>query len=354
MKGLLRPARFPTLVLCYTVWASAGGSLDAQQRLGTWKAPQGRVTALVFAPDSNMLISGGTDGCVAYWDWATQTRRAVTTDHGGGVRSLAFSPNGRLLAVGSGDPGASTTEFQLWPIKIRTQTVPPHGEVSLWSLADRTRKGGFSTQQAMPTAIAFANDGSDLITASFTGELCVNDLESYRVVRTVRAEKKVDYTPAIAAKSGSVCWGGEDGGLALMHLISGDRWSARHSINVLSCAFSPNEETVASGAGTVVSLRRTRSGEKLHELRGHASGVGSLAFSPDGGFLASGGATVKDDLVSGGEIRLWRMADARQITVLHCHGAFVNCLAFSPDGKFLASASDDGTIALWRVDALKP
>ncbi|PSB30520.1 NB-ARC domain-containing protein [Stenomitos frigidus] len=76
--------------------------------------------------------------------------------------------------------------------------------------------------------------------------------------------------------------------------------------------------------------------------------IGSVAFSPDGTLLATGDAS--------GEIRLWQVADGRQLLTCKGHSGWVRSVAFSPDGITLASASSDQTIRLWDVasgDCLK-
>ena len=67
----------------------------------------------------------------------------------------------------------------------------------------------------------------------------------------------------------------------------------------------------------------------------------SVAFSPDGKFLATGHKN--------GEVRLWEVADPKQIAIYRGHSNSVWSVAISPDGKILASGSDDHTIKLWDI-----
>ena len=69
--------------------------------------------------------------------------------------------------------------------------------------------------------------------------------------------------------------------------------------------------------------------------------VVSVAFSPDGKFLATGHAN--------GEIRLWEVAEGKQLTIYRGHGDRVKSVAYSPDGKTLASCSFDETVKLWDI-----
>jgi len=72
------------------------------------------------------------------------------------------------------------------------------------------------------------------------------------------------------------------------------------------------------------------------------SSVTSVSFSPDSEIIASGSRDIT--------IRLWNVADGREITILKGHTSSVMSVSFSPDGKTLASGSWDNTIRLWNLD----
>jgi WD40 repeat protein len=80
---------------------------------------------------------------------------------------------------------------------------------------------------------------------------------------------------------------------------------------------------------------------ELRTLSGHTANISATAFSPDGQLLASGG----DDAV----VRLWETATGREVVRLNGHTLGINVVAFSSDGKLLVSGSDDGSTRLWDV-----
>jgi WD40 repeat protein len=126
---------------------------------------------------------------------------------------------------------------------------------------------------------------------------------------------------------------------------------------VWSVAFSPDGEMLASGgceevspdssscAAGVIRLWDVGTGEEIATLGGHIAEVLSVAFSPDGETLAS---TSPD-----GSIILWDMPSGQMLGPLLTSspdvGRPVLSAAFSPDGRSLATGNDRGAVMLWDV-----
>ncbi len=117
-------------------------------------------------------------------------------------------------------------------------------------------------------------------------------------------------------------------------------WQA-HTAAVQALAFSPDEQTLATGSwdGTI-KLWDLENGALLW-LGQHTGSIHRLVFSPDGRTLASGG----DDAA----IRLWDVSTGKHLQTLSVQSSAVYALAWSPDGSLLAGGSVDGSIQLWEV-----
>ncbi|HKB37214.1 MAG TPA: tetratricopeptide repeat protein, partial [Gemmataceae bacterium] len=115
-----------------------------------------------------------------------------------------------------------------------------------------------------------------------------------------------------------------------------------HTGVVGTVAFGPDGARLASASEGVVKVWDLADGRELLTLKGHTGWATELAFSPDGRRLAS--------TSSDGTVRVWDLADGRELHTLKGHTGVVYGLAFSPDGRRLASGGMDGAVKLWDLD----
>jgi WD40 repeat protein len=141
----------------------AVGCLDQTVRVGRpsvagpWRTlmPGGRVTAVAFGPDGSLAVA--TDQAVLLWDSATGERRAALPHSRGEVHGLAFSPDGRTLAVANG---------------FRREW----GSVTLWDVPGRAVVRTLPEVPALVRAVAFSPDGAALAAGDWTGAVRLWDV----------------------------------------------------------------------------------------------------------------------------------------------------------------------------------
>jgi WD40 repeat protein len=105
---------------------------------------------VAFSPDGKTLAMGTSDGGIYFWDVATRQRRPVVRRHLEGIRSIAFSPDGRCLA-----------------------SAAENGAVRLWHVATLEELVELTAQGPEIHQIAFSPDGTRLAAAKQDGSLTV-------------------------------------------------------------------------------------------------------------------------------------------------------------------------------------
>lgn len=73
----------------------------------TWRDP--RYTCIAFSPDSTMLAAGHTSGMLRIWNIKDGQIVKTLAAHPGGVRAIAFSPDGSCLVTGGAAKSKSGT-----------------------------------------------------------------------------------------------------------------------------------------------------------------------------------------------------------------------------------------------------
>jgi WD40 repeat protein/class 3 adenylate cyclase/energy-coupling factor transporter ATP-binding protein EcfA2 len=268
------------------------------------------VTAVAFHPHGSLLAVGTIDGKARLFD--TKSGAAVGSLLGGGrsaVWQIAFSPDGRLLAVAVDPNGADGFSSQ-----------QRQGEVQLWDVHSRRRVGqAIAPEGGSVLSVAFNPDGTLLATGSYFGRLDLWDVPTH-------------------AGHGTPIRVADDG--------------------FPSIAFDPSGRLVAAG-GAIGPVRVWRVADQrpaFPPLAGHTGPVTGAAFDPAGSFLAS-------TSLHGGT-RLWDPATGLgyddELVASARPGSLVSSIdlppflglrnAFSPDGKLLAVAGVETLAMLWDVD----
>jgi WD40 repeat protein/transcriptional regulator with XRE-family HTH domain len=340
-------------------------------------------TTVAFSPDGRIMASGGCgrlnaqalcqQGEIRLWD---VVRRHLLGSplrvSGSAIYSLAFSPNGTILASGAFDGSLrlwDVTRQRLVGAPVRDRTYRCYstafnpdgttiacgdvGSIAFWNVR-RHRVDGppLLTQGDGVPSLAFSRDGTMLASGGNDGTI-----ETWDVRRRIAAAPSSDASSSVFSLQFS-----PDGALLADGSLDGtvQIWDAAHlrllgpqpgrsASRVDTVAFEPSGAMLAIGsADGVIRLWDVKQGRWAEPpLAGNAGSVSSVAFSPDGKMLASG--------TSEGVIQLWDPAHSQSLgPTMPAKTAGVDGIAFSRDGKLLASGNDDGSIRLWNTASHAP
>jgi uncharacterized protein with WD repeat len=293
----------------------AGPVRSAEPILYRFDVAANSVYSLAFSPDGK-LLAAQAGAQIHIWDTQTGKEvRRIAEEPSPGVWSVAFSPDGKTVYAPLQDQSVATGKlvrlFRGHTSTVWSATVSPDGKVLASGGEDTTvRLWDTSTGQERfqlkhPSGVwpfLFSPSGKELVSIGSGGTLSIWDVATGRELKQYPTETGI-WPLALTA----------DGRLA----------------------------AVVSWQRPTVRLVDLNTGQVVRSIEIQPGTGWNLAFSPDSRVLAASGP---DNTVG-----LWEVATGQPRRRLAGHKAKVDTVAWSPAGGLVASASADGKVILWDV-----
>ena len=251
----------------------------------TLRGHTGVVGSIAWSPDGRILASPSDDKTIRLWNAETGECLRTLEGHRHYVVSVAFNETGQHIASGGGD-----RTVKVW-------------ETNTGRLLSTLTQGANSVR-----SVAFDPRGQLLASGNSDGTVTLWRSSNWKMIRTLKA----------------------------------------HVGTVLDMSFDMNGLLLAS-VGTRdrnVRIWNVSTGQLVQRLEGPPGPVTSVKFSPNGLVLASG--------PSGRLVQVWESKSGKLVGALEGHTADIAAVAFSHDGRLLASTSADGTMRLWSCEFWTP
>lgn len=369
----------------------------------SFRAHPSRFNDIQFSPDGRLLATAGDqDEVVRIWDTETwEQQRTLAGGHPGFPLALAFGPGGKRLATPEGSDLLvwSTTTGNIdaqFATQTRNWTVAfsPDGKLlaaggddrmlRLWNVPDNQIVAAFAGHLDRVSSVAFSPDGNTLVSGGHHGLVKIWNVGAAAHSRVIKV-KSVPYNVAFSPD-------GKWLAAATLHDVTTfdtETWQEQATFSAfqgVAMAQSPGaEQLLAHGDGATAVLRELTAGKERARFVGHEGAVRWLALSADGRTLVSVAAAVEKitvwDVASGTQranvhvglpigpivfapggdsvafthegatsVVLWEFASGNQSSIASMTPRHPTNVAYSPDGRSLATAVEDHTAKLWDVE----
>ncbi|QDU80468.1 WD domain, G-beta repeat [Polystyrenella longa] len=300
---------------------------------------QQAINSVAFSPDGMLIASGSDDKTVRVWDVKTGMSIWTASPFGTRVLKVLFSPDGKKLLA--------CDRKELYEFESRKGKVLETFEIGMSDYVDISR------------------DGRLLLKAHKQGALVVFDLDQKNQI----LNQERNWGTAIATFDPS----GE-------HIIYGEYGLDRQNLKSKNIQkrlikqlgyfegldVSPDGRILATGSGKLwednqnklgnclVRLWNLYDGSEVKQFSEHSDWVRAVAFSPSGQHLLSGGGGTPNDwhghrAGADRKLRLWNVNPPKLNKEFDGHRAGILSVCFSPDGQYALSGSADKTLRLWKL-----
>ncbi len=301
------------------VWDVGTGEVRRTIRGRIGDGAEGKIYAMTLSPDNQWLAAGGwlagsleDTRAIRLYHFPMGRLTGLLKGHGDVVLSLAFSPDGKYLASGSGD-----------------------FTVRVWDVGRMAPVSTLEGHKDAVYALAWLPDGRRLVSGALERDLILWDALSGERLKTLSGHENVVRAAAVSPDGRYIASGSWDKTVRLWDGRTGEfvKVLARLDSEPASLSFSPAGDAlltgVGAGAGNDCHIVEVPGGRKRLTFSRHDNIVPATAFSPDGRLAATGGG-------DNNLIHVWNARTGEVLQTMEGAGKIVWAAGFSADGDRIA------------------
>ncbi|HZV07471.1 MAG TPA: sigma-70 family RNA polymerase sigma factor [Gemmataceae bacterium] len=376
-----------------------GGDWPFDDRVRLWEVATGKETrqlilpakestrdesrafqSLAFTPDGKVLLTGGTDGILRFWDPASGNELQKLSGFAGCPGMFAFAPDGKKLAVEEGfamirlldlvsgkdllpTPGHRSHVSSI-VVTSDCQTVVTTGRdgtLRFWDAATGRERQKRTVHASFLIPPQFLPDGTTYLESGGDKMFHLHDLVSGKELAILRGHE-AGHPLALSPDRKTLASAKDNKEVCLLDPATG---AVRHKLtkvkhHVLGMSFSADGNTlVVWDANQIVTVWDVATGKKRRQFTGPTVGgvpvladstvYYTAALSPDGKLLAFG-LQGFDPQAKQGILPILDTTTGKEVCRFRALGGGAEIFAFSPDGRTLAwSGWIDNTIYLGEI-----
>ena len=324
-------------------------ALPGLEPAGTLKGHEKTVFSVAFSPDGKLLATAGEDTAII-WDASTGKRLFTLNPgetHSPGAHAVAFAPDGKTLAVGG-----------------------YVGDVYFYDPANGKLKSTFDEPSLASKRVVYTPDGSILATSHDQTAIMLYDVKASKLLETLKVSKVATLHGFDISSDGKTLIAITSEEVSIWDIPTRKRRKAighedQESKNITTSfdaiACSPKAPLAAISGGK--ALNQTTGFLNLKTL--HPAGelvfeqgpvesmsnepsIQALRFSPDGKYLASGPAS---GIQSRTPLSVWDVSNGERVAALIGPTNGITEIAYSKDGNRITASANDNLVHVWKLSA---
>jgi WD40 repeat protein len=350
---------FPALLLSWAVAADE----DVPGVIAVLKGNKEAVYGIAFTPDGKHLLTGSGDPAVKIWSASSGKELKAfggPAGHRALVLSVAVSPDGATFATAGADNTAKLWDFPTdKPIRLFAQGDESHavavspdgtrvagggkdGNIKLWTAADGKLLHDLAGHTGTVTGLAFSPNGLTLASCGDDRTLRFWNVADGKALAVFGAHSGPVNGVAFNPNGVAVYTAGADGTFKAWSMPPvGSRLVTTLDAPAASLFLSPDGTQALTSFDKTARLSTVTTGQLVRNFTGPTAPLGPVALSPNGAFVAGG--------TTDNEVFVWQTKDAKVVGQSFAHKGPVTGVAFNPASTQLLTGGRDGVLRLWAT-----